>query len=265
MLDSLTVDLAIIIVFQLVFAVVQNYVLGFVGNRVTADFRIEFFSHIQNMSVSFFQERRVGEILSRMSTDIAVIQNALVTIPVAILRQSIMLIGGLAIICYLNWKLTGLILLVLPPLMLFARVFGRRLRGLSGRVQDKLADALVVLEEVASSIKIVKSFTRQRYEQGRFERKIDSAFEAEVQKVKISAFFGPFILFLTFLVSACLVWYGGHQVMEGSRLRESLRRFFCMRLSLPVPSGPLFDCIHKFRKRWVPCGGSSKFLTRNRR
>lgn len=236
-LNSLAMDLFIVIVLQLVFAVTHNYVLGFIGNRITADFRLELFQHIQRLSLRFFQDRRVGEIISRMSNDIAVIQKALVTFPVALLRQTITLIGGLAIICYLNWKLTGLILLVLPPLMLFARLFGKRLRTLSSQVQDKLASAIVVLEEVVSSIKIVKSYTREDYEQKRFQASIETAFEAEVQKVKISSAFGPFILFLTFVVSALLVWYGGHQVMQGATTPGELAAFFLYAIIIAGPIG----------------------------
>lgn len=236
-LNSLAVDLLIVIALQLVFAVTHNYVLGFIGNRITADFRLELFQHIQRLSLRFFQERRVGEIISRMSNDISVIQKALVTFPVALLRQTITLVGGLAIICYLNWKLTGLIILVLPPLMLFARMFGKRLRNLSSRVQDKLASAIVVLEEVVSSIKIVKSYTREDYEQKRFQSSIETAFEAEVQKVKISSAFGPFVLFLTFLVSALLVWYGGHQVMQGATTPGELAAFFLYAIIIAGPIG----------------------------
>jgi len=164
-----------------------------------------------------------------MSSDITVIQNALVSIPVAILRQTITLIGGLAIIFYLNWKLTGLILLVLPPLMLFARIFGKRLRVFSEKVQDKLAKASVVLEEGVSSIKVVKSYAREAYEQKRFENEIETAFEESIRKLKISSFFGPFILGLTFLVSALLVWYGGNQVMAGTTTPGELAAFFLLR------------------------------------
>ncbi len=236
-LDNLTRDLVIIILFQAAFAVTHNYIFGFVGHRMTTDFRIEFFAHIQSLSLRFFHNRRVGEILSRMSSDISVIQNALVSIPVALLRQTITLIGALAIIFYLNWKLTGLILLVLPPLMLFARVFGKRLRNLSSVVQDKLARALVVLEEVVSSIKIVKSYTREPHEQKRFETEIETAFEESVKKLRISAFFGPFILGLTFLISASLIWYGGYQVMQGATTPGELAAFFLYALIIAGPIG----------------------------
>ena len=237
MLDSLAWDLIIIIGLQAAFAVTHNYIFGFVGHRMTTDFRIEFFSHIQSLSLRFFQERRVGEILSRMSNDISVIQNALVTIPVALLRQSITLLGALAIILYLNWKLTGLILLILPPLMIFARVFGRRLKVFSEKLQDQVAQAVVVLEEVMSSIKIVKSFTREPYERNRFQEKIETAFERAVDKLKISAFFGPFILGLTFLVSALLIWYGGYQVMRGATTPGELAAFFLYALIIAGPIG----------------------------
>jgi len=189
------------------------------------------------LSLRFFQEHRVGEILSRMSNDISVIQNALVTIPVALLRQSITLIGAMAIILYLNWKLTGLILLILPPLMIFARVFGKRLRLFSEKLQDQVAQAVVVLEEVASSIKIVKSFTRENYERDRFTNQIETAFEKAIDKLKISSFFGPFILGLTFLVSAVLIWYGGYQVMSGATTPGELAAFFLYALIVAGPIG----------------------------
>ena len=219
-LDGLAWDLIIIIGLQAVFAVTHNYIFGFVGHRMTTDFRVDFFSHIQSLSLRFFQERRVGEILSRMSNDISVIENALVTIPVALLRQSITLLGAMTIILYLNWKLTGLILLTLPPLMIFARVFGRRLKMFSAKLQDELAQAVVVLEEVISSIKIVKSFTREPYERDRFQGKIETAFERAVDKLKVSSFFGPFILGLTFLVSAIVDlvrWISGDAGGDNSR------------------------------------------------
>ena len=236
-LDGLAWDLFFIIILQAVFAVTHNYVFGFVGHRMTTDFRIEFFSHIQSLSLKFFQERRVGEILSRMNNDISVIQNALVSIPVALLRQSITLIGAMAIILYLNWKLTGLILLILPPLMIFARVFGKRLRLFSENLQDQVAKAVVVLEEVASSIKIVKSFTRENYERERFKKEIETAFERAVDKLKISSFFGPFILGLTFMVSAVLIWYGGYQVMSGVTTPGELAAFFLYALIVAGPIG----------------------------
>ena len=236
-LDGLAWDLFFVIILQAVFAVTHNYVFGFVGHRMTTDFRIEFFSHIQSLSLRFFQERRVGEILSRMNNDISVIQNALVSIPVALLRQSITLIGAMAIILYLNWKLTGLILLILPPLMIFARVFGKRLRLFSDKLQDQVAQAVVVLEEVASSIKIVKSFTRENYERERFKKEIETAFERAVDKLKISSFFGPFILGLTFMVSAVLIWYGGYQVMSGVTTPGELAAFFLYALIVAGPIG----------------------------
>ena len=236
-LDGLTRDLVLIILFQAAFAVTHNYIFGFVGHRMTTDFRIEFFSHIQSLSLRFFHNRRVGEILSRMGNDITVIQNALVSIPVAVFRQTITLLGGLAIIFYLNWKLTGLILLVLPPLMLFARIFGKRLRVFSEKVQDKLAKASVVLEEGMSSIKIVKSYAREDYEKKRFQNEIETAFEESVRKLKISAFFGPFILGLTFLISALLIWYGGYQVMQGATTPGELAAFFLYALIIAGPIG----------------------------
>lgn len=236
-LNSLTVDLVITILFQVIFAVIHNYIFGYVAYRAVTDFRAQVFSHIQSLSIRFFQNCRVGEILSRMSSDISVIQSAMTSIPVAILRQTITLFGGLAIILYLNWKLTGLIILALLPLMAFARFFGKRLRGLSENVQDKLAESLTVLEESVSSIFTVKSYCREDYENSRFKDQIEKAFHASLGKVKISSFFGPFILFLTFLVSGLLIWYGGRQVMTGSTTPGELAAFFLYGIIMAGPIG----------------------------
>jgi len=121
--------------------------------------------------------------------------------------------------------------------MLFARVFGKRLRLFAEKLQDQIARAVIVLEEVASSIKIVKSFTREPYERERFEKEIESAFERAVDKLKISSFFGPFILGLTFLVSSVLIWYGGYQVMLGTTTPGELAAFFLYALIVAGPIG----------------------------
>jgi len=236
-LNSLTLQLIGIILLQAIFSVTHNYIFGYVGQRVTADFRIDFFKRMQELSLRFFQSQRVGDILSRMSNDISVIEKALVSIPVAILRQTITLIGALAIILYLNWKLTGLILLILPPLMIGARIFGRKLRGLAGAVQDQLAQAAVVMEEAVSSIKVVKSYGRESHENKRFRKEIESAFDISLGKLKISASFGPVILCMTFLISACLIWYGGNQVMEGTTSPGELAAFFLYALIVAGPIG----------------------------
>ena len=93
-------------------------------------------------------------------------------------------------------------------------------------MQDKLARAVVVLEETVSSIKVVKSYTREPYERKRFEKNIETAFDDSIRKLRISAFFGPFILGLTFFVSGLLVWYGGYQVMDGTTTPGELAAFF---------------------------------------
>ena len=207
-------------------------------------------------AIGFFRKSGSGFPFTKIRSDwvardISVIQNALVSIPVALLRQSITLIGAMAIILYLNWKLTGLILLILPPLMLFARVFGIRLRLFAEKLQDQIARAVIVLEEVASSIKIVKSFTREPYERERFEKEIESAFERAVDKLKISSFFGPFILGLTFLVSAVLIWYGGYQVMSGTTTPGELAAFFLYALIVAGPIGTFIRLYTQIQEKHI--------------
>ena len=142
------------------------------------------------MSLEFFAKRRTGEIVSRLTNDIAKIEGIVVDLPVTALQQSIRFLGGVGIIIYMNWKLTFMILVLSPVLVLFARFFGRKLKKLSTEIQDRLADSTIVLEENISGIHVVKSFVSEKREYGRFSNAVEKSFQAARKRIVICSLSG---------------------------------------------------------------------------
>ncbi len=114
LLGKISIGLVILFLVLGIVAFLRNYWMEYIGQRVTADLRISLFERIQSLSINFFDNRRTGEIISRFSNDVTVIQNAAVNIPMTFFRQVILFLGGITIILYMNWKLTGLIVLLVP-------------------------------------------------------------------------------------------------------------------------------------------------------
>ena len=194
----------------------HSLLMAYVGQRVVTEFRIRLFEHLERLSLDFFAKRRTGELLSRMSNDVGVIQNVATTVPVDLAKQCVTLLGGLIILFYMNWRLCLLVLAVVPFVILTAKGFGRRLKHLSTEVQDETASTSTVLEEVISGIRIVKSFVREQYEAARFSRQVERAAKVALEKAKVMALFIPVITVLTLLGAAGVLWYGGQQVIHGT-------------------------------------------------
>ena len=194
----------------------HSLLMAYVGQKVVTDFRIRLFEHLEGLSLDFFAKRRTGEILSRLSNDVGVIQNVATTVPVDLAKQFVTLLGGLAILLYMNWRLCLLVLGVVPFVVLMAKVFGRRLKRLSTQVHDEIADTSTILEEVISGIRIVKSFARERYEAARFAQQVRKATQVALEKARVMAFFIPVVTVLTLVGAAGVLWYGGQQVIRGT-------------------------------------------------
>jgi ATP-binding cassette, subfamily B, bacterial MsbA len=193
----------------------HSYWTAWVSQRVVADFRRHLFSHLQTLSVSFFARRRTGELLSRLMNDVTVIQSVVTETPIDSAKQLITLVGGIAFLLTMNWRLCLLILLLLPLLVLAAKFFGRKLKSLSTSIQDHTAALSTLVEEVVSGIRIVKSFVQTAREQGRFGAQVDQTLQLTLRRAAIMAVFIPVISLLTFSAAAAVLWYGGQQVIDG--------------------------------------------------
>jgi subfamily B ATP-binding cassette protein MsbA len=141
-------------------------------------------------------------------------------------------IGALILIVVTDWRLTLFMFALIPLVMLFAILFGRRLRALSVRVQDQLANATTVLEEALGGVRVVQSFNREPYEIGRFTRSIEQTFQLAMKRVRLSSSFGPAISFLGFTAVASIFWFGGHEVLAGRLTTGQLFMFLILTLTI---------------------------------
>lgn len=224
-------------ILQAIFSFAHNYLIGTMGQQVLADFRVRLFNHLQGLSVRFFAKRRTGELLSRLTHDIGTLQTISTEVPVTLLRQSVMLIGGILIILYMNWRLTALLLLMVPLIVGVARIFGKKLRNVSSQVQDRLADSTTLMEEMLSSIRMIKSFVQEETQSKRFRTQIDQTLRLAIYRVTIASAFGPTLSFVGFTASVLLLWYGGTQVISGDLTPGEVIAFILYGVIIAGPMG----------------------------
>jgi len=242
MTSTLTVFLGLVVL-QGMFSMGHGYLTAWVSQHVMADFRTHVFAHLQRLSLSFFAKRRTGEILSRLMNDIGVIQHTLTETPIDSTKQLVTLVGGVAFLLVMNWRLCGLILLLLPLLVLVARLFGRRLKALSTGIQDHTALTTTVLEEVISGIRVVKSFVQTRREETRLRAHVNETLQLTLRRARVLAVFIPTITLMTFAAAGAVLWYGGKQVIDG---RVSPGDLFAFVLFAGILIGPFGSAARVF-------------------
>lgn len=215
MTDMITVFLGLVIL-QGFCSMGHSYLTAWISQRIIADFRRHLFGHLHTLSVSFFARRRTGELLSRLMNDVTVIQSVVTETPIDSAKQLVTFIGGIAFLLTMNWRLCLLILVLLPLLVLVAKLFGRKLKSLSTSIQDHTAAMSTLIEEVISGIRIVKSFVQTQREETRFATQVEQTLALTMRKAGVMAVFIPVISLLTFSAAAAVLWYGGRQVIDGS-------------------------------------------------
>ncbi len=257
MLNNIAINIGLLFFLQLICSTAHNYLFDLTEKRIITDFRKKIFMHLQTLSLSFFAKRRTGEIMSRMTNDVTTLENLITDIPATVLQQSIRLFGGILIIIYMNWKLTFMILVLAPVMVLFARTFGKRLKRLSTEIQDKLATSTTVLEENISNIQVVKSFVRSGLETNRFSDAVEDSFQSAKKRVTISSFFGPTIGFIAFTTSLVLLWYGGREVITGSISPGELIAFI---LYATIIAGPMGSFARMYTRLQEGVGASTRIF-----
>ncbi len=215
LLDGITLALLAVFLFRSLASFIQNYNLNYVGEKIVVDIRCQLYAHFQTLSIRFYNDRRVGELISRIASDTTVVRTVLTGNISNFLQQSLTLVGSVAIMFYLNWRLTLFIIVLMPIIVAVAFVLGSAIRRASTRVQDEIAGATVVAEEVFQNIREVKSFARENYEIARYNAAIEIAFRAAVKLLTIRSVFGPIIAFVAFAGLALILWFGGREVLDG--------------------------------------------------
>jgi subfamily B ATP-binding cassette protein MsbA len=214
-LNQIAVQLVVLFTLQAAFSFLRSYLLGYTGERIVVDLRTQLYNHLTGLPVSFFASRRVGELTSRLTSDSTVIQSVTTGSLAELLRLSLMLVGGITLIAVTNVRLTLAMLSIVPIVILSATFYGRYVRRMSTRVQDRLAEANAVVEESLSSIRIVQSFVREDYERGRYRDRILEAFKVARRRALAGGGFVAFIVMVVYGGFAIMLWFGSRMVISG--------------------------------------------------
>jgi ABC transporter fused permease/ATP-binding protein len=207
--------LVLILFLQSICSFFRLYLFVNFTENTLANLRLSLYSNLVKLPMSFFSQKRVGELNSRISSDITQIQDTLTSTIAEFLRQFILIIGGVLLLANESIKLTLLMLSVVPLVAVAAVIFGRFIRKYSKSVQDKVAESQVVVEETMQGISIVKAFANEWYEIARYNGKIKEVVSIAIKGGKYRGYFASFIIFCLFGAIVAVVWYGVQLSISG--------------------------------------------------
>ncbi|MGA9523739.1 MAG: ABC transporter transmembrane domain-containing protein [Myxococcaceae bacterium] len=248
LVDQAALGLAVIFLVQAVAVAARYYLFTTAGERVVARLRRDLFARLVEQEVAFFDARRTGELTSRLASDTTVLQSTVSANISMVLRNLATVVGGVVLLFYTSPVLTGLMLLVVPPVAIGAVVYGRRVRKLSREVQDALAKSSEVAEETLSGIRTVRVFAAERVESDRYGRAVMGSFELARRRAGISALFMGAASFGAFAAAVVVLWYGGHLVLDGALSVGGLTSFLVYTLLVAFSLGALSELWADFNR-----------------
>lgn len=235
-LDSLALALVGVLLLRAAIDGFRGYLMSYVGEHVIYDLRVSIARHLHSLSLSFFHERKSGELISHVTSDASVVHQVVTSTILSVVGQLLTLVGGVAIIFAMNWRLALLTLVVAPPIALIGTALGRRFRGLARQAYDAQAEAVGVLQESLAEMRTVQAFTREPYEVGRFEQRLARYLAMTLRRAFLGSSFSPLLTFLGSAASIIVLWYGGHQVIHGEATAGEIVAFL---LYMGMVSGPV--------------------------
>jgi ATP-binding cassette, subfamily B, bacterial MsbA len=248
LLDQITIALLLVFLLRSFTSLVETYQINFIGERLVVDIREEVFRHLQSMSMGFFAQRRVGELVSRMSSDVTAMRGVLTNNITTLLQQVTIMIGSVIVMVALNGRLTLFILALVPVIIAIAAAFGVLFQRISTEIQDEIAGSTTIVDEVLQNVREVKSFAREPYEIERYEGAIGRAFRATLRLLRVRAVFGPLIAFLGFGAIALVLWFGGREVLEGRLTGGQLIGFLVYGVTVAGSLGSLVGLYSSFQE-----------------
>lgn len=216
--------LAVVLVLGLATAT-RFYFVSWLGERVVADLRQRVQAHLLTLDPQFFEENRPSEIASRLTSDTAIIEQVVGTSVSMALRNTVMGLGGLVYLFVLSPKLTALMLLVIPLVLVPIIVMGRRLRKLSRSSQDRIADVGAMVAEVLGALRIVQAFTQEDREARRFAKAVEDAFTTARHRIRMRAIMTAIVILLIFGSITLVLWEGAVDVINGAMTGGTITAF----------------------------------------
>lgn len=186
-----------------------------VAEKTLADIRRDTYFNLITLPMDFFGNRRVGELNSRLSADLSQIQDTMTTTFAEMIRQSILLVGGVSFLFIVSVKLTLLNLSILPVIVIVAVIFGKFIRNLSRKAQDKLAESNTIVQETLQGISNVKAFVNEAYEANRYQNSLKAVVQLALRGANYRGLFASFILFCIFGAVVSVIWYGSSLIATG--------------------------------------------------
>ncbi len=235
MLNTIAIGIVIVFFLRGIFFFGQTYLMSYIGQKVIIDIREGVYRHLQRLSLSYFEKRQTGKIMSYITNDVAAVQGALVESMIELFTEGMTLIGSLGAMFYLHWKLSLLTLVTLPLVGQAINIFGKKLRTSSMAVQERTADITSILQESISSVRVIKSFAREDYEIERFQKENHQNFRAQMKNSQIMATLTPVIEFLSAIGVTMIIWYGGREVINDNLTAGSLIAFLIYTVNLSNP------------------------------
>lgn len=239
LLDRIALFLVAAFALQGVMNFIQVYLLTSTAERVVAKLREDVFAHLVRLSPGFYTERRSGELTSRLSADLAVLQTLMATWISELSRQTLFLVGGIILLTLTHPRLTTTTLAVVPVVVGSAFFFGRRLRRASTGVQDKVAEAMGTADEAFSQIRTVQSFVREAEEVRRYSGLLSEVVTAAIERAKHRALLFGVVGFVAFAGVVAVLWQGGQLVLEGALTPGALVKFLLYAITVAAAVGQL--------------------------
>ncbi len=204
---------------------VRFYLVSWLGERVVADLRRAVFSHLLELSPAFFEQARTGEVTSRLTADTVLLEQVVGSSVSMAVRNALLGIGGLIMLALTSWKLTLLVLLMVPLVVAPIILFGRRVRRLSRASQDRVADLGAQLDETLHEIRTVQAYGHEAEDRRLFGQRLEATFQAALRRVRQRASLTAAVILLVFGGVGVILWIGGHDVLAGRLTAGELSAF----------------------------------------
>jgi ATP-binding cassette subfamily B protein len=237
-----------LLAFQCTCTFFQSTTMTKVGQGALAGLRRDTYGRLICLPMTFFGQQRVGELNSRLSADLTQIESTLIMSVPQFLRQSLLLLGGIALIAATSGRLTLIMLCAIPPLIILAVVFGRMIRKNSRETQDKLAETGIIVEETLQGIFNVKAFVNEAFEIGRYGRSMDEYLRVALRGAKLRGAFIAFIIFSLFGSIVVVLWSGATLLQNGQITIGQMTQFVLYTVFVAGAMGQFADLYSQLQK-----------------
>jgi len=225
-LDRIVLVLIGVMLVNAVLVWLRHYSMSWLGERVVADLRGLVFDRILTLPLAWFHERRSGELVGRLASDVTVVEGIVGSELSMALRNSVQMLGGLVLLFVIDVKLTFLMLAIVPPIVVTTIFFGRKIRKMSRAVQDELAKVSGQVQESIGAIATVQSFVREDYEAKRYRTGVERSFDRTLDLVRSRSWFFSTAMTAGYIGVAAVIWLGGRALIHGELKAGDLAAFF---------------------------------------